>query len=45
MIRLHIGLPTLKGFLIVYAAPTDMFDQVNNDIFQPMLQTFMFFSS
>ena len=36
--------PTLKGFLIVYAAPSNTFDQVNNDIFQPMLQSFTFSS-
>ena len=36
--------PNLKGFLIVYAAPTDTFDQVNTNIFQPMLQTFTFTS-
>ena len=33
-----------KGFLLVYAAPTAMFDQVNSDVFQPMLQTFIFTS-
>jgi hypothetical protein len=33
-----------KGFLIIYAAPTQVFDQANNDDFQPMLQSFMFTS-
>ena len=33
-----------KGFLLVYVAPPDVFDQVNNDDFQPMLQSFTFTS-
>lgn len=33
-----------KGFLIIYAAPTQVFDQANNDDFQPMLQSFTFTS-
>ena len=31
-----------KGFSLFYVAPADMFDQVNNDKFQPMLQSFAF---
>lgn len=36
--------PSAKGFLLVYVAPPDVFDQVNNDDFQPMLQSFTFTS-
>jgi hypothetical protein len=35
---------TPKGFLIVYVAPPDTFDQANTDDFQPMLQSFTFIS-
>ena len=36
--------PMLKGFLIVYSATTDIFDQTNTNTFQPMLQSFKFTS-
>jgi hypothetical protein len=36
------GSSTPKAFSVAYGAPAALFDQVNNDSFQPMLQSFAF---